>query len=149
MVNGAIVKTAERVHAVEVCYSSRAEAQKLSGAAVETAVALYRARIALTERYCQDALHELHPLHTSARPGHATDALDSITFPLASLLLAPAAPSGPLTLLRVLVMTNTDIELLDVRGMKSLELLDLSNNKLSVHHHRHRIAPAQCLKFLL
>jgi hypothetical protein len=121
MLNGAVVTLTERVEAVKALYSSKSEAARLSSKQVQRAVALYHARLLLTQSYGQEAVHSLRALEGAAG-----------VIPLSTLLPPPPSPSGPLTSLRVLALVDVKLQLVDVRGMAELEVLDLRNNLLSV-----------------
>jgi hypothetical protein len=54
------------------------------------------------------------------------------TFPTQSLLHAPTSSTGYLTTVRVLAMEKLGLEVVDVRGMVSLEILSLAGNQLKV-----------------
>lgn len=112
----------ERVDALRTCYVSKSEPQRLSSKAVAAATDLYHARLVLTAEFGQQALRDLHPLQYSAS--------DPAVYPLSSLLAPPETPGGVLASLRVLIMPDRQLRMIDVRGMEQLELLDLRNNNL-------------------
>lgn len=112
----------ERVEAVRTCYTSKSEPQRLPSKVVALATDLYHARLVLTGEFGQEAVRDWHPLQ-SASP-------DPAVYPLASLVAPPSNPTGVLAQLRVLVLVDRQLRLLDVRGMGQLEVLDLHNNNL-------------------
>jgi hypothetical protein len=121
MLNGAVVTLSERVEAVRTLYTSKSEPARLSTKQIQHAVALYQARLLLTQSYGQEAVQLIRPLEGSAG-----------AFPLSTLLPPPPSPTGPLTSLRVLALVDVKLQLIDVRGMVELEVLDLRNNALTV-----------------
>ncbi len=124
--DGQFVTAAERVEALQLCYIPKSEPQRLSSSAQHAAHALYFSRMVLMEKFGQHDVNLLHPLQAAAG---ATD-----TFPLASLLSCPSTHAGVLTKLRILDIRDCNVVLVDVRGMASLEVVDLRNNKLQVRN---------------
>lgn len=125
-----VVVMGERIASLQCCYSPKAEPQRLSSAAVNTAVGLFHARYVIMQelRFGRRALHDWHPLRYSAQ---ADGSVNTGTYPLASLLLPPVS-SGPLTNITTLHLPRVGLTVFDTRGMVNLEELNLEGNRLVV-----------------
>jgi hypothetical protein len=97
----------------------------------EVATGLLRWKYVLISQYGQAAVAGVWGAQASSPPpDDREDALGGWT--AAQLFAPPIHPAGTLTRLRSLVIQNTGLTIADVRGLESLEVLDLRNNLLEV-----------------